>query len=544
MKKTVVLGLDGATWKLLKPFAEKGWMPTIKKILEKGVWGELESTIPPMTATSWTSFATGKNPQKHGLFDFMIPVNSLGNMRFASSDDIHDKTIYELVKEHGKTPITINLPETWPPKLPNDITITSLLTQGDQWIFPESVKQECPALQKYRLTPNESLRLKDRREEYIADLLLHLNEQVEGVKQLFIKKPWDFFFYLFSHTDWISHLAFCELIEKEDASARRIFETVDKHVAWFIERLPKNTNLIMLSDHGFTTYKKIFYLNRWLEQEGYLVTNTASEQFHGAATRRAKELDKVRSKKKRITVGSGVFKLLSAIPPLEKTARWMYHHVLKKYLPIDLKVQTGIDFSKTKACFPKGAYVTNIYINKSWVYKDGIVSKEEYPKLVAELVEKLKNLKDTEGKPVIAQVLTRDEVYGSEAPDKAPDIFFELNDYWLVGHFQSYNLFGKNIENKHAKMGVFMAYGPDFAQGKQVEGFRMPDITPLILHLMNIPIPSDCDGKVHREALADSSEAKKRTIQFGAPSARTTGQQNAPISEKQTIKSALGKIKL
>jgi predicted AlkP superfamily phosphohydrolase/phosphomutase len=470
----------------------------------------------------------------------MLPTDSLSDMKFATGKDIRDTTVYELLDQNGITPILVNLPGTYPPKLKNAITITSLLTQGDQWIFPESLKDEFPAFKNYRLTPNENLRLKERREAYIEDLLKHLEEQTTCVQWLFEHKPWNFFFYLFSHTDWVSHLAYTELREQDDPSARRIFLKIDEHVKWFVDHLPKDANLIMLSDHGFKSYKKIFYFNRWLEDNGYLATNTASDQFRGAATRRAKETDKIRGRKKQINLGSGVFRRLSRFPRVESAAKWVYHHIVKRYMPVNVKVHVGIDFSKTQVCFPKGSYITNAYINKAWVYSDGIVTQEAYKQLRDELVAKMSAITDPDGQPVIKRVLTRDEVYGNDAPANAPDLFFELGDYWLVGQFHSGKLFADEIQNKHDPMGMFAAYGPDFASGSTVEGLEMQDMTPLLLHLNGLPVPSDCDGHVPIEVFADSSEAKTRVITFGEPIKKTA----SPRNEKASIANALQKIKL
>ncbi len=542
-KKTVVLGLDGATFKLLKPFAQKGWMPNVARLLADGVHGELESTIPAMTAPSWATFATGKHPGHHGIFDFMLPTDSLGNMKFATSRDLRDTTIYEFLADADITPILVNLPVTWPPKRPDIITITSLLTQGDEWIYPASLKEEFPPFAQYRLTPNESLRLKERKQEYIDDLLRHLEEQMTCVRWLFEHKPWDFFFYLFSHTDWVSHLAYTALEEQHDEAAAAVFKKVDEHIGWFISHLPANTNLVIVSDHGFKSYKKIFYFNKWLEDEGYLRTNTNAAQFHGAATRRAKETDKVRGARKSVDLGSGVFRLLAKVPMLERAAKWTYHHIVKPYLPVNVKVNVGIDFNKTKVCFPKGSYITNAYINKDWVYEDGIVSREEYMALRTEVVEKMRAIRDQQGNPVVKRVFTREEVYGDRAPDQAPDIFFELADYWLVGHFHSGKLFDVNEENKHDIMGMFMAVGPDFiGGGAEIQGLKMQDITPLLLHLNGLPVPVDCDGHVPTQVLKHAGEIK--TIDAERPSASVSTIAPQRQSEKAAIANVLKNIKL
>ena len=71
MAKSLIIGLDGATWNVIKPLAEEGKLPTFKKLMEEGVWGNLESTVPPVTGPAWVSFATGRNPGKTGVFDFL-----------------------------------------------------------------------------------------------------------------------------------------------------------------------------------------------------------------------------------------------------------------------------------------------------------------------------------------------------------------------------------------------------------------------------------------------------------------------------------------
>ncbi len=69
--RVFIIGLDGGTFDLIRPFAEQGQLPTLKKLMDEGAWAPLESTGPPVTASAWTSFMTGKNPGAHGLFDFM-----------------------------------------------------------------------------------------------------------------------------------------------------------------------------------------------------------------------------------------------------------------------------------------------------------------------------------------------------------------------------------------------------------------------------------------------------------------------------------------
>ncbi|MGD9002024.1 MAG: alkaline phosphatase family protein, partial [Anaerolineae bacterium] len=72
-RKVAVFGLDGITFDLLQPWLDEGRLPNLARLIAEGASGRLRSTIPPVSASSWASFATGTNPGKHGLIDFTYP---------------------------------------------------------------------------------------------------------------------------------------------------------------------------------------------------------------------------------------------------------------------------------------------------------------------------------------------------------------------------------------------------------------------------------------------------------------------------------------
>ena len=70
MKKLIIIGLDGATYKLIDPLIQQKKLRNIARIKDKGFYGTLESTIPPITAPAWLSMITGKNPGKQAFTIF------------------------------------------------------------------------------------------------------------------------------------------------------------------------------------------------------------------------------------------------------------------------------------------------------------------------------------------------------------------------------------------------------------------------------------------------------------------------------------------
>ena len=81
--KLLIIGIDGATFKVIKPLIQKNELPTFNKLIDGGSWGNLESTIPPVTCPAWPSFATGKNPKKHGVYDWFSFNNDYRNDRIS-----------------------------------------------------------------------------------------------------------------------------------------------------------------------------------------------------------------------------------------------------------------------------------------------------------------------------------------------------------------------------------------------------------------------------------------------------------------------------
>ncbi len=83
IEKVCVIGLDAATFSLIKPWAEEGKLANFKRLMEEGCFGNLPSTIPYLTPPAWTSSVTGQNPGKHNIYDFFkfgtIKIYNFGN---------------------------------------------------------------------------------------------------------------------------------------------------------------------------------------------------------------------------------------------------------------------------------------------------------------------------------------------------------------------------------------------------------------------------------------------------------------------------------
>ena len=100
-KKVLVIGWDAGDWKVIRPLLEAGKMPTLKKMMEEGVSGNLKTLEPPFSPMLWTSIATGVRPDKHGILGFTEPDPATGSVRPVSSTSRKVKAIWNILTQKG-----------------------------------------------------------------------------------------------------------------------------------------------------------------------------------------------------------------------------------------------------------------------------------------------------------------------------------------------------------------------------------------------------------------------------------------------------------
>ena len=114
-QKLFILGLDGATFDLIKPWAREGKLPNLARLLEEGSHAVLHSTMPPVSPPAWASFATGKNPGRHGILAFTRVDPTTYEVAFENSRSVRGKTFWRIASEAGKRVGAVNIPMTFPP---------------------------------------------------------------------------------------------------------------------------------------------------------------------------------------------------------------------------------------------------------------------------------------------------------------------------------------------------------------------------------------------------------------------------------------------
>lgn len=503
-QKVIVIALDGATWSLLKKLIIENKTPNLRKIVEKGVYGVLKSTIPPITGPAWVSFATGKNPGKHGCYDFSIPVKRLDELHTISSKDIKTHTFYELLEQYGKNNILVNLPASTPPRI-KGIVIADLLSFSKQLWFPKELIHEIPELENYRLSPKGEIMLNREVKKLVKDIVELESVRFNIAYKLFTKKKWDFFFLLFSGTDWIQHVSYYQLINNGEHAGLTIFMEIDKYIGMVLNALQKeNYSLFIMSDHGFNSYKGTFHVNDWLEAKRFLMREEKSETSTEYVHQVEKEMCKAKELGIQIQIPSFILKIAEYFP--------FTHYVylkLKKIFKFNIKKPNlFINLKKTYAysTITGASNFSGIYINSYPPFVNGIIkSREDYEKVRKEIINKLASL------PFITWARKKEEVYWGPYLLSAPDIILKSSKYVID---KSWNYPSRALRNEHHIDGIFIAYGPNFKRGAVLQNASILDIAPTILHIFDVPIPKDMDGKVLKEIFKENSILAKKDINY------------------------------
>src|SRR5882724_1874749 len=102
---------------------DAGEMPTLRRLVAAGASGVLRSTIPPVTFPAWSSFMTGADPGKHGIFDFTRRVPGTYELAFVTSHDRRLPTMWRLLSDAGRRVAVLGVPTTYPPEPVNGVLV-------------------------------------------------------------------------------------------------------------------------------------------------------------------------------------------------------------------------------------------------------------------------------------------------------------------------------------------------------------------------------------------------------------------------------------
>ncbi len=480
-KKTVLIGLDGATFAALDPLMDAGVMPFLKGFMASGARAPLHTVIPALTPPAWTSLMTGRSPGQHGVFDFFRKVApGSQHVRFNTSHDVAVETIWSMANRYGKQVIVLNFPLMFPAP-----PLDGYIVPG--WMPWRQLRHGChpsglfdrlkalPGFDARELAMDMTLEEKALEGcdagEYEDWIQLHIRREqqwLQILRMLMREELWDLTAVLFDGVDKLQHLFWRFLDPKLvpaalPADEERVrqsllgyFRQLDRILAEIIELAGEGATVVLASDHGFGAQTGTFFVNTWLEQNGFLAWADGKVV--------TPEPDKL-----------GISQL----------ARHVYQ----------------LDWSRTMA------YASTPSSNGIHIVQDdgsGIgVPPTHYQDFRTQLMTELLSFRDSAtGRPVVSRIWTREEAFSGPFMNLAPDLTLLLSDGGLLSILASDAPYKTRPQpsGTHGLEGVFVAAGPGIRKGVVLPQLRILDVAPVVLHSLGLPVPVELEGRVPAQA--------------------------------------------
>ena len=424
-KKFFVLGLDGVPFTFLDRIIQEGKMPVFESLLKKGKFKRMNSVLPTISSVAWSSFMTGEDASGHNIFGFIDRKPDPFQLYIPTAKDLKAPTIWDKLGEENMKSVVLNVPVTYPPKEIKGTLVSGFLaTDISKATFPKETAQELEALDY--VIDADTWVARDSKRKFIGDLNYALDRRFKIMFKFMEEKKWNYFQCHIMETDRMNHFYWRDMVENNPefiSDFYEFYQKIDYYLGKLIEKLADDTQLIILSDHGFSKIKKEVQLNYWLEEKGYLKYNKAKDNDE--------DLENM----------SAQTKAYSLLPG-------------------------------------------RIYINRKGREEMGSVSANEYFKLRKKLKTELLELKDNEtGEKIIKEVFFREEIYNGPYLEQAADLIaVPKRGYDLKAKADPENFMKKGfIQGMHTYDDAFIYLKDNNQKLNLQEVKNIQDVHPLIL---------------------------------------------------------------
>ncbi len=544
-RKVVVFGIDGGTLSLVGPWAKRGELPNLSRLMGGGASGALRSTIHPLTPQAWTSFLTGVNPGKHGVFDFGQRREDSYDLRLTDSTHRRAPAIWEYLEQHDLTSGVVNVPLTFPLDPVHGFMVSGMhspsveLALGPKSLM-DDIREAAPDYRIDVMSPWYS---------EMDDFLRDVHEMTESRRKLAVHlykkyKP-DLYMVVMVAVDRVCHALYKQMSQplehnrdgrggwKYSGEVLRAYQAVDRALGELLDAIDDDTVVIIMSDHGFGDLDRDVSLNQFFLEQGVMSFSPAKVlprlpvvgQPPGGSGRSAAEALMAR--------------VTRTVPPLRRAED---RAISRGEIPLSLRRWEYIDWDRTLA-YSQGLF-GNVYINLRGREPEGCVAPEDYDRVREDVARQLLTLTDPEdGDRIVNQVYRREELYSGPYLEEAPDLVVTMRDYAYMtrggNELSATDVISEptvNHSGNHRLNGMLIMQGPGIRPDYRVKGAHIMDVMPTVLHILGVPVPADVDGRVLSEAmerpefLADLAQKLTR---------ETTGSKHLSRDEEQLIRDRL-----
>ncbi len=489
--KTVVVGLDGASWSHLGPWLEAGEMPYLSRLMEQGAWSRSASELPYVTFPNWKCYSTGKNPGKLGVYWWEVVDVKGRSASVPNAMSFHGEEIFGYLDEVGCRCGVMNMPTTHPPmRLDHGFAVAGGPGCPDTGYTSPIALEDRLKDRGYRVHPT----VVRSREAYVSEVMELIDKRFELGRELLDEV--DFLQITVFYINMLQHFYW------RDPLVLDAWKGIDRQLGRLMEL---ECNLVLLSDHGCHRIHRVFNINRWLEENGFLSLrkDPVAGRLPEGVRRLASRMGRNRVLRNSLVrwAPEGLVKGLARVQDQQKGT---------------LKFRM-IDWDRTTA-FASGQ--GPLYLNPS--------ASESSEALLKELCDRLPRVRDPEtGECPFTRIHRSEEIYNGPYLTEGPDLVLEQNDgFFINGRVGSRAVFESTDRWKaeNHREGIFLLYGKDVAPGPKGETSIL-DIAPTLLHWLGQSVPLDMDGTVQTGFFEKGSPTASTPVSFRRPKDTRSGEE-------------------
>lgn len=473
--KLLVVGLDGADWSLIGDWVSNGQLPTIQSLREDGIWGTMESSIPPVTCPAWKCYSTGRNPGKLGVFWWETLDIENRKSKVPDARDFDVSEVWDLLNEGGYSTGVIGMPLTYPPKeLDGYIVAGGPSVPDSGYTTPASIESDLERELEYQSSLKRMSRINDpdKEQDIVEEALARIEEKFAAADYLHNKFRTDFVQVCTFHLNApIQHFYY------DGEPTLRAWKIIDD---WLTDLVERFEYVLIHSDHGTSAMDREFYMNAWLERNGYLQRKQLWGEYLAKV---GLNRDNLRKGLERLGIESVVERssLIQSLGQLIPDKRGLFGEKEGKTL------FQKVDWSETEVvASPQGP----LYINNAAVDSD---EKATIQNMLRDSLQSLTDNKTSE--QPIQEMFERTELYSGTYVDQAPELVaLDSPRFHNKGGIGQQELFrDSKWKGNNSREGIYILSGPDIDSNRRCD-VSIYDLAPTILELFGEPVPEEMDG--------------------------------------------------
>ncbi len=423
MTRLLIIGIDSVDAVLLDRFQAD--LPTWSKLKKECPRIKFTGVNPPDSPTSWASIFTGLNPAKHGVLEFIDPLEktTMSVTKEIANETIRGRTFWDFAGNPGGKKVCVILPPLGFPVWPvNGMMVARASSSDAAAIYPPEAA--------YLIDGRDLTNLKGvigRSPQTFIDMGRSLvQRELEFSLEMMKSQDWDLFYTYSSVLDPMQHGFWSDFDEQDPAHnpespyknvIEEFYQLFDDVVAQYLAHVDEDVAVVVLSDHGHCMRPvELLNINELLRRQGHLVMRSGSGKVLVQALEKVKR--KILDLVVRFGLGNVAIRVMRTIPGSKS--------IYTK--------PANIDFDKTVA------YLSDLSGIKSYSYggirveREKIADEGRYEEIRSEIISALQDIEDqATNEKYMKWICRREDLYEGEYQSRYPEIVFRLNDQYGAG---------------------------------------------------------------------------------------------------------------